>query len=133
MLTEAQQRAVIYMAAAYLVETTGHTAQVPVDIAWVHMMRKAATHARQIGTCISPPRPPVGAFATLTLPSTREISSYDQTVLLNQLEADPSILNEFWHIVRPGMREATPGSPLWLTFIINAAAILEIDTALGYL
>lgn len=133
MLTEAQQRAVIYMAAAYLVETTGHTAQVPVDIAWVHMMRKAAATAHQIGTCISPPRPPVGAFATLALPSTREISSYDQTVLLNQLEVDPSILNEFWRIVRPVMREATPGSPLWLTFIINAAAILEIDTALGYL
>lgn len=133
MLTEAQQRAVIYMAAAYLVETTGHTAQVPVDIAWVHMMRKAAATAHQIGTCISPPRPPVGAFATLALPSTREISSYDQTVLLNQLEADPSILNEFWRITRPVMREATPGSPLWLTFIINATAILEIDTALGYL
>lgn len=132
MLTEPQQRAVIYMAAAYLVETVGYKAQVPADIAWVHLVRKAAANAMRIGTCISPPRPPVGVFATLNLPSSRQISSYDQDVLLVQLEADPSIFDEFWGLVRPAMRSSEEGNPLWLTFIINADAIIEIDNELGY-
>jgi hypothetical protein len=127
MLTEDQQRAVIYMAAAWLAETLGRGAHVPVDKAWVHMVHDNAKRTERQETYRSPPRPPVGEFATIKLPSGAEISAYDQDILMEQLAKRSATLVEFWELIRPSIRTMKPHTPLWLATVLHADAVIELD------